>query len=103
LSAGPVERNGKPVGVGGIRCGFAYFMMSTRHASNRASVIRIVPACWQDLLRGCNAVEVFDLFHGPGLATQSHRHHCLAALRGDKTTSAAVCGALQTNLTDRSN
>jgi hypothetical protein len=45
--------------------------------------------CWHDLPRGCSAVEVFDLFHHRGLATQSHRHHCLAALRGDKINSLA--------------
>jgi hypothetical protein len=42
---------------------------------------------WNSVLRGCSAAEVFDLFHIPGLATHRHRHHCLAALRGDETIS----------------
>jgi hypothetical protein len=79
-----------PVGLGGIRCGFSPNHDDAAAPSNRGSVIRIVPLCWQNLLRGCSAVEVFDLFHDPGLATPSHRHHCLAALRGDNVRGAAL-------------
>jgi glutathione S-transferase len=45
---------------------------------------RFIPACRQYLLRACSAGEVFDFFQLPGLATRWHRHHCLAALQGDK-------------------
>jgi hypothetical protein len=38
---------------------------------------------WNDLLRGCSAVEVFDFFQLRGLAAYPHRHHCLAALRSN--------------------
>jgi hypothetical protein len=43
---------------------------------------------WNNLLRGCSAVGLFDFFYSSGLATPRYRHHCLAALRGDKTTHA---------------
>jgi hypothetical protein len=32
---------------------------------------RVIPALWQNMLRACSAVEVFDFFHSAGLATHS--------------------------------
>jgi hypothetical protein len=32
---------------------------------------RVIPAPWQNMLRACSAVEVFDFFHSAGLATHS--------------------------------
>jgi hypothetical protein len=41
-----------------------------------------------DFSRGRNAAGVFDFFQFRGLATRSHRHHCLAALHADTARAA---------------
>jgi hypothetical protein len=46
------------------------------------------------ILRACSAVEVFDFFHYAPLAMHPYRHHCLAALRRDKTIPPAARDAL---------
>jgi glutathione S-transferase len=40
----------------------------------------VIDLHWQDLLRACGAVKVFDFFHCAGLAAHGGWHHCLAAL-----------------------
>ena len=51
--------------------------------THRASVNRIVKACWKEVLLRCSAVAVFNLFHVTILAVHALRHHCLAALWGN--------------------
>ena len=50
-------------------------------------MIRRVRPCWhkpqQNISGDCSAAENFDFFHFRGRASPPHRHHCLAALRGD--------------------
>jgi hypothetical protein len=58
----------------------------------RASVIGFVIALLASSSARLQYGRVFDLFYPATLARPLHRHHSLAALRGDKTTTLASRG-----------
>jgi glutathione S-transferase len=68
-----------------MRYGNAALRPNRRESRKRDSAFTFVSECQrQNISRDCSAVDNFDFFHSRGLASHPHRHHCLAALPGDK-------------------